>query len=135
MPRFVLDTNVWIQILRGRSDSLRLKLSKVAPEDLALSSIVWAELLVGARLSLRGYELEKQRLAPFQQLAQLPFEQEAAEHYAQIRVHLQARGELIGERDLQIAATARAHGLTLITHNTREFNRVPNLLIEDWEAP
>lgn len=135
MVRFALDTNVCIQVLRGRSEPLRLRLSGVAPTDLGLPAIVWAELLVGAHLSSRGYEQERQRLEPFLLLTQLPFDREAAEHYAHIRIHLQEAGQLIGERDLQIAAIARARGLSLVTHNTREFGRVPGLSVVDWEAP
>ena len=55
--------------------------------------------------------------------------------YADIRAHLQSAGQLIGERDLQIAAITRARNVMLITHNTREFARVPGLAFEDWEAP
>jgi tRNA(fMet)-specific endonuclease VapC len=135
MVRFVLDTNVCIQIIRGRSTQLHSRLAEVSRDDLAISAIVWAELLVGAYLSPRGYEQERTKLAPFLELVQLPFDQNAAEHYAEIRAYLQARGQLIGERDLMIAATTRAQGLTLATHNTREFERVPDLMLEDWELP
>lgn len=133
MARFVLDTNVCIQIIRGRSTSLHSRLAEVSRDDLALSSIVWAELLVGARLSPRGYEQERTKLIPFLELVQLPFDQNAAEHYAEIRAYLQGKGQLIGERDLMIAAITRSHGLTMVTHNTREFGRVPELIFEDWE--
>jgi len=135
MTRFVLDTNACIQIVRGRCEPLHSRLEQGHWKDLALCSIVWAELLVGAHLSPRGYEQERTRIEPFRQLPLLPFDQTAAEHYAEIRTHLQRVGQLIGERDLMIAAITRAHGLTLITHNIREFERVPGLAFEDWELP
>ncbi len=135
MVRFVLDTNACIQIIRGRCEPLRSRLAQVSPDDLAICAIVWAELLLGARLSPRGYDQERAKLEPFLRLTQFPFDQVAAEHYADIRAHLQSARQLIGERDLQIAAITRAHNVMLITHNTREFARVPGLAFEDWEAP
>ena len=62
----------------------------------------------------------------------LPFDDPAAEHYGQLRAHLASGGQLIGPYDLQIAAIALAHGLVVVTHNTKEFSRVPGLVIEDW---
>ena len=133
MPLFLLDTNTCIEILRGRRQTVAASVARHALAELSICSIVWAELLVGAYLSQRGFEQEHGRLTRFLSLAQFPFDQTAAEHYAQIRSHLQPRGLLIGERDLQIAAIARSRDLTLVTHNTNEFNRVPSLHIEDWE--
>jgi tRNA(fMet)-specific endonuclease VapC len=57
------------------------------------------------------------------------------DHYVAVRTHLEALGTPIGEADLWIAATARASGGTLVTNNTREFYRVPNLSVEDWTIP
>jgi tRNA(fMet)-specific endonuclease VapC len=65
----------------------------------------------------------------------LPFDDRAAEEYGKTRAHLSSMGTLIGPNDLIIAATALAHGCTLVSHNTREFSRVPGLLLEDWEIP
>lgn len=65
--------------------------------------------------------------------ASLPFDDEAAAVYARIRGDLTSRGVLIGGNDMMIAATALAHGLTLVTHNTGEFSRIPRLMIEDWQ--
>ena len=65
----------------------------------------------------------------------LPFDKAAANVHAQIRVHLERLGQVIGPYDLLIAAIALANNLTLVTHNTNEFSRVPGLVIEDWEIP
>ena len=62
----------------------------------------------------------------------LPFDDAAAEEYAKIRIYLERRGRIIGHNDLMIAAAARSRDLTLVTHNVREFTRVPGLRIEDW---
>jgi tRNA(fMet)-specific endonuclease VapC len=67
-------------------------------------------------------------------LGSLPFDDLAAEVYGRVRAFLAQQGQLIGPNDLLIAATALAHGATLVTHNTRELARVPDLQIEDWEA-
>ncbi len=65
----------------------------------------------------------------------LAFDDRAAEEYGKTRAYLSSMGTLIGPNDLIIAATAVAHGCTLVSHNTREFSRVPGLLLEDWEMP
>jgi len=70
-----------------------------------------------------------------QQYVSLAFDDRAAEDYGQIRAHLARIGLPIGPNDLMIAAIARANGLTLATHNTAEFNRVPGLALEDWQVP
>ena len=99
-----------------------------------MSSVVTAELLYGAHLSSRTAE-NLRLIARF--VAPLPsfyFDDACAEHYARIRVELRRRGNTIGANDLFIAATALANGLTLVTHNTREFERVPGLMLTDWET-
>lgn len=62
----------------------------------------------------------------------LPFDAPADQHYADIRTALESAGTPIGSHDLFIAAHARAHALTLVTHNLREFQRVPGLQVVDW---
>ena len=69
----------------------------------------------------------------FANLPSLPFDDDAAEHFGDIRATLARQGKPIGPYDLQIAAIARAHGLIVVTHNTREFTRVPGLMLEDWQ--
>ena len=65
----------------------------------------------------------------------LPFDDDAAWHYADIRHQLETAGCVIGPNDFKIAAICRANSLTLVTSNTAEFSRVPNLAIEDWSNP
>ena len=104
-----------------------------SPADIALCSIVKAELLFGA-LRSEHKESNSQLLQNlFAPLNSFDFDDNAAEHYAQIRADLTAQGKLIGANDLMIAAIARANKATLITHNTGEFSRVQGLLIKDWE--
>ena len=67
------------------------------------------------------------------QFPTLPFDEQAAEECGKVRAHLAGLGQLIGPNDLMIAAIALANGLTVVTHNTAEFSRVPGLLLEDWQ--
>ncbi len=105
------------------------------PGDVFLCQIVKAELYYGAYKSSR----REQNLALlhrfFAQFQSLPFNNVAVEMYGDIRNELAKCGTPIGPNDLIIAATALAHKVILGTHNTREFNRVPGLLIEDWMSP
>ena len=96
-------------------------------------SVVKAELLSGARRSQRleaNLQLLKAFFAPLQSL---PFDDDCAEHYGKIHADLLAQGKPIGPNDTLIAAIARAHDATLITHNTGEFSRVAGLRMKDWE--
>jgi tRNA(fMet)-specific endonuclease VapC len=131
---FLLDTNACIRILNGSSPALVRRFRGHEPSEISLCSVVKAELLFGARKSARIAEnLETLRLF-FQPLPSLPFDDRAADHYGMIRTELEKLGTPIGANDLMIAAIARAHDAILVTHNVREFSRVANLQLEDWEA-
>lgn len=131
---FLLDTNICIRLLNQADPGIRRQFEKHSPSDIALCSIVKAELMYGAQHSTR-VDANMQRLKFFfSPLQSLAFDDECAEHYAMIRADLAVQGRLIGPNDLLIAAIARAHGATLVTHNVSEFGRVAGLLIDDWEA-
>ncbi|MDR1213891.1 MAG: type II toxin-antitoxin system VapC family toxin [Propionibacteriaceae bacterium] len=130
---FYLDTNACVVFLRGKSEALRDRLLAEPPSRLAVPSIVEAELLLGARLSAdpdATAAAVRAFLGPF---TVEPFGSAAAPHYAVVRATLRKRGELIGPNDLIVAATVLAAGGVLVTHNTKEFARVPGLLLEDWQ--
>ena len=132
--RYCLDTNTCIDALRGNHPTLAERFSAQAPDELSVSSVVRAELLLGALKSLhpkKSQRIVKEFLAP---MLVVPFDSMAADHYAAIRHSLEKKGKVIGPNDLIIAAVARSRNLTLVTHNTREFRRVPNLNVEDWLA-
>ena len=132
--RYLLDTNVCIEILRGRNPGLKSRLAAQSLNDLVLCSVVWAELQCGARLAQNPpQELAKLHDA-FGHWPRLPFDDAAAEAYGEIRAHLQRAGRQIGGNDLLIAAIAHTNDLTVVTHNTGEFARVPDLPVEDWQA-
>jgi len=131
---YLLDTNACIRILNGTSPALAERLRFIPRTQVRLSSIVKAELLYGARKS--GRIAENLRLLErfFDTIASLPFDDRCAEEYGVLREELERAGTLIGPNDLLIAASARAHGAILVTNNIREFSRVPELRIDDWES-
>lgn len=132
--RYLLDTNVCIEILRGRNPTLKARLMAGNFEELSLCSVVWAELQCGARLA-QDPKRELARLqTAFGHWMRLPFDDPAAECYGEIRAHLQREGKLIGANDLLIAAIAKVNDLVLVSHNVNEFARVPGLTVEDWQV-
>lgn len=131
---YLLDTNACINFLRDPQSRIGRRLARVPYHEVALCSVVKAELFYGVQRS-RDPDDARQKLTAFAaHFVSLPFDDPAAVIYGEIRAYLAQRGQLIGPNDMFIAATALAHQATLVTHNTREFNRVPGLLIEDWEA-
>lgn len=133
MRKYLLDTNVCIALERGRHPVLRDRVSRHPLDRLCICEIVWGELLLGAHLS-GDYVRARGRIEEFQRLHSYVFDRTAAEHYAELRAFLQRSGQLIGANDMLIAATALANDLTLVTHNSAEFSRIPGLLWEDWLA-
>ena len=124
---WLLDTDTCIDALRHRPSILR-RLKAVSPDDVAVASMTEAELWYGAWRS-RDPAGARQSVASFlAPLARLPSDSEAAE------LRFALRGQPIGERDLVIASVAVAQGLVLVTHNVREFSRVPSLTFEEWTA-
>lgn len=133
--KYLLDTNVCIRYLNGRSPQVRDQVERSHPDDLALCSIVKAELIYGALKSARP-EKNLERARRFtDRFVSLPFDDAAALLYGEIRSTLEKAGTPIGPNDLMIASIARTHGVILVTHNLKEFSRVPGLELEDWDNP
>lgn len=132
MIKYMLDTNIIAYAINKRSENIIKNLTKHEPEEICISAITMAELEYGINHSSKP---EKNRIALMMFLAEitvLPFDAEAAYDHGEIREDLQRKGEFIGANDLLIAAHARSHGITLVTHNVGEFSRVENLNYEDW---
>ncbi|BAB77356.1 MULTISPECIES: type II toxin-antitoxin system tRNA(fMet)-specific endonuclease VapC [Nostocaceae] len=132
--RYLLDTNVCARYLNGKSPAIRQRLRSTNVKDIAVCSVVKAELFYGAMKS-NNPERTLARQQQFLNLfVSLPFDDVTALTYGRIRAALAISGTPIGPNDLQIAAIALVNNLILVTHNTSEFNRVNGLQIEDWEA-
>ena len=130
---YLLDSNVCIHLINNRHTKIEQHFRNLSPSEIALCSIVKAELLYGARHSQR-VEANLQLLQRFfKPLTSLNFDDRCAEEAGLIRADLAAQGKPIGPNDVLIAATARAYDAVLITHNTGEFSRVTGLRLEDWE--
>jgi tRNA(fMet)-specific endonuclease VapC len=130
----LLDTNTCIDYLRkGPTSKVASKLAAAPSGSVFLCSVVVAELLYGAWRSANPGAIRIQVLTFCAPFPSLPFDHRAAEEYGRVRAHLDSLGTPIGPNDLMIAAIALANGLTLVTHNTTEFSRVPGLPLEDWQ--
>ena len=130
--KYMLDTNIIIYAKNNRPELVLKKLRQFKPEDLCISAISVAELEYGAENSSRP-EINRAALyVLLSNISVLPFDSNSAYEYGKIRHFLKTRGEMIGSNDLLIAAHAKANNLTLVTNNTNEFERVPDLKIENW---
>ncbi|MDA3938239.1 MAG: type II toxin-antitoxin system VapC family toxin [Spirochaetia bacterium] len=128
---YVLDTNILIYFFKGMG-SVSDKLLSCTPKEIYIPAIVLYELEVGIGKSQSPDKRIKQLEDLTSVITILPFTKEAAKYSANIRVLLEKKGKLIRPFDTLIAGTALAHKAVLVTHNTKEFERVPNLQIEDW---
>lgn len=130
----LLDSNSCINHLRlGPASKVTARLAAAAPGSVVLCSVVVAELLYGAHRSMRKVQTLAEVHNFCVQFTSLVFDDRSAEEYAEIRSYLDNVGTPIGPNDLMIASIARAYSLTLVTHNTGEFSRVPGLKLEDWQ--
>lgn len=128
--RWLLDTNAVIEVLRGNA-AMVVRLRECVPADVGVSAIVMHELFFGAYRSARveGNVARVDGLR-FEVVA---FEREDARASGAVRATLATAGATIGPYDVLIAGQALARGVTLVTHNVREFARVEGLRVEDWE--
>ncbi|WP_299069844.1 type II toxin-antitoxin system VapC family toxin [Accumulibacter sp.] len=134
MRGYLLDTNAWIGLLKGHP-AIAAGVGRAGIDALYLCAPVWAELWFGACKSQRIAENQARIRELVAHIPSLSFDDRAAEHCGDIRALLAREGRPIGPYDLQIAAIARAGGLSVVTRNVSEFSRVPGLSIENWQDP
>ncbi len=133
MTKYMLDTNICIAIMKGHP-GIRSKISSIDPVEVCTSGIVLAELSCGVWKSLQRKRNE-QALVDFCSICNIwDWPAQAADTYGEIRAFLEQQGRIIGANDLLIAAHAKYLKAVLITNNTREFERIPHLKIEDWTS-
>ena len=131
MLKYLLDTNIVIYVIKQRPIEVMGIFNENAGR-MAISAITLSELFYGAEKSAKV----AQNLAVVEEFASLlevlPYTAKASQHYGAIRSALEKVGQTIGVNDLHIAAHARSEGLTLVTNNLGEFERVPGLMAENW---
>lgn len=131
---YMLDTNICIYVLRRHSEKLRHKFK--ATENLCISSVTYGELCFGienGETSTRAARFEQLDLFTRRLIIE-PWDEEAARQYGSIRALLRKQGTPIGNNDLFIAAHARSINAVIVTNNVREFERIPDLPLENWAA-
>ena len=131
MLKYLLDTNIIIYTMKNRPRQIK-KQFKQYQDQLSISTVTLGELVFGAEHSQQQERNLADMEAMVSRLEVLPFENKAAYHFGQIRAALYNIGKPIGPYDMMIAGQARSSGLILVTNNTREFERVPGLHIENW---
>jgi tRNA(fMet)-specific endonuclease VapC len=130
----LLDSNVCIRLINNSSPMVTAQLASRTPQTLFVSTITHLELYYGAYRSAQQSRNLHVLEQFFSQFNTVYLDLAAAKIAGKIRAELASVGTPIGPYDLQIAAIALAHNLTLVTHNTREFIRVEGLQLEDWEV-
>lgn len=128
---WLFDTNACIHLMKLH-DPLASRARKAGAGAISVSSITLAELWFGAAKSHYPRRTRAEQELFLEPFRVLDFDSAAADRYAALRAHLELLGKPIGDRDLMIAAIALAHRLAIVTGNTREFERVPGLRVEDW---
>jgi tRNA(fMet)-specific endonuclease VapC len=130
---YLADTNILGYLARNSSTVLQERmLSALKKEEVAISAITRAETQFGLALLQTDDKRRRTVGLLLNAFPVLPWTEDAADRYGDIAAHLQKTGKAIGVMDTQIAAHALARGLVVVTHNTRHFERVSGLRIEDW---
>lgn len=130
--KYMLDTNIIVYAKNKRPESVLNQLTAQRPSDVCISAISMAELEFGVCHSSRPDQNRLALMSFLSAIQIIPFDSDAAREYGQIRQDLTQDGNLIGSNDMLIAAHAKALGLILVTNNTREFERVKGLHVENW---
>ena len=130
--RYMLDTNICIYAIKHKPEQVFMRLQEHDPIDICISSVTYAELVHGVE---KSKAIEKNRVALALLLANIEimnFDSLAAESYGKIRADLEKAGTPIGPLEMMIAGHAMALGYTVVTNNTKEFERVKGLKLENW---
>ncbi|MCI5121463.1 MAG: tRNA(fMet)-specific endonuclease VapC [Candidatus Electrothrix sp. AUS4] len=131
MLKYMLDTNIVIYLIKRRPVEVLETFNRHA-DQMCISSITFAELIHGAEKSARTEHNLRQVEDFVSRLEVLEYGRKAASHYGDIRADLERKGTPLGVNDLHIAGHARSEGMTLVTNNLREFERVEGLRMVNW---
>lgn len=133
--RYLLDTNTCIYVIKRSPDHVFRRFKQLRVGDIGISAITFCELQFGVSNSSQPERNQRALTEFLAALEVLDFPAGASAIYGNIRAFLQRAGRPIGNYDLLIAAHAIYRGFTLVTNNTKEFMRVPDLRIENWIEP
>lgn len=128
---YLLDTNTVIYFFKGMGDVAK-RLLRAPPREVGVPTVVVYELAFGVQRSSASSKRVRQLEDFLREVRILPFGADEAWHASALRFELETKGCPIGPYDVLIAATALAHNHILVTHNLKEFSRVPGLRVEDW---
>jgi tRNA(fMet)-specific endonuclease VapC len=129
---YFLDTNICIYYLKGKYSSIIKYFEGISYDEIKIPVIVKAELLFGIEKSKQKEENQKIYDKFINTFEIINLDNESLKYYAKIRYGLEKNGNIIGSNDLFIASITLAHNGILVTHNTNEFRRIPQLAVEDW---
>lgn len=132
--KYMLDTNICIYAVKHKPEIVIKNFLAHEPDEICISVITYSELMHGVE---KSQAVEKNRIALslfLSAISILNFDGAAAETYGKIRTDLERKGMPIGPMDMLIAGHAKSEGLILVTNNTREFERVDDLQVEDWAS-
>ena len=136
MKLYCFDTDILSAVLRSDPPlALIRRLAVTPPSRQFTTSITYGEMIYGAAKRRSTSLADRIRGLLHHAVTIIPFDQTAAEHYGHLRAALESNGTPLAEPDLRIAAIALSRSLTLVTANTRNFDRVTGLTLENWLAP
>lgn len=130
--KYMLDTNICIYAMKNKPAVVAEKIQAHSRKEICISVVTLAELLHGVYKSVNKEKNLNSLMKFLLGVETLQFNTDAAEEYGKICAYLEKQGKIIGPMDTLIAAHALSQGLTIVTNNVREFERVPNLIIENW---
>ncbi|WP_018935888.1 type II toxin-antitoxin system VapC family toxin [Thioalkalivibrio sp. ALJ24] len=129
--KYALDTNTLIYFFKGQG-KVAQRLLATAPGDILVPTIVVFEIQTGINKSSEPHKRQRQLDELLDVVTVIPFDREAADQAARIRAVFEGKGVPIAPMDTLIAASALVRAATLVTHNTGEFQRIPDLQVTDW---
>lgn len=135
MQKFLLDTNICIYLIKKRPAEVLDRFRQHSPKNVAISIITLFELEYGIEKSMHAKNSRKALSKFLSPLSLIGLDRDAVSQAASIRATLEKKGLPIGPYDLLIAGIARSRNMTLVTNNTREFERIDSLKLENWISP
>jgi len=132
MRRYMLDTDICIYLAKNRHPKMNARFESLRPEQLVMSAITYGELQHGANKSNQRERILSQLAELIQYIPAESLTAAVAQAYGKIRATLEKQGRVIGNNDIWIAAHAVTLDVTLATNDEREFERIPDLTVENW---